>query len=504
MIKAIQIHAADPVAIALVPLRQGDRVSLPGGDIELSDAIPQGHKFALRDIPAGDAVLRYGCPIGVATRAIGKGQWVHSHNLASGLREKAAYCYQPETVGRQNPKPAPDAAATFRGYRRADGKVGIRNEIWLINTVGCINKQTEKLAALARQKFAAEIAGGRIDGIYAFSHPYGCSQLGPDLRNTQKILAGLVNHPHAAAVLVAGLGCENNRMADFQPIIGPQDPGRIQFLNFQDVTDEIETGLERIAALAPYAMRFQRQTFTAGELIIGLKCGGSDGLSGITANPLLGRISDRLIAAGGSAVLSETPEMFGAETILMNRAKDRAVFEQIAAMIQDFKDYFIRNGCAVYENPAPGNREGGITTLEEKSLGCIQKGGASPVTAVLEYGGRIATKGLNLLDSPGNDMVSTTALTAAGANLILFTTGRGTPLGAPVPTVKIATNSAIFARKRGWFDFDAGRLLSGTGMAELSDELFALILAVAAKQVLTQNESNDFRDIAICKTGVTL
>ena len=499
----LQIRPEDNVAIALASLTKGDVIEVGKDRIEILNDIPQGHKVALRDVPVGSQIIRYGYPIGRATIDIRRGQWVHSHNLGTGLTERLEYSFQPDLSGW---KGVHDGAVKhlFQGYRRDDGRVGIRNEIWLINTVGCINKQTEKLAALARERFRSEIEPGKIDGIFAFSHPYGCSQLGEDLVNTQKILAGLVNHPHAAGVLVLGLGCENNQMAEFQKFIGTQNPERIKFLNFQDVSDEIETGLELIAELVRYASGLQPVTLTLSDLTIALKCGGSDGFSGITANPLVGRISDLIIGYGGTSILSEVPEMFGAETILMNRAKDRETFEGIVRLINGFKEYFVRNGQVVYENPSPGNKAGGITTLEEKSLGCTQKGGTSPVVDVLHYGDRVKVKGLNLLEGPGNDIVSTTALTAAGANLILFTSGRGTPLGAPVPTLKIATNTPIFQKKPGWFDFDAGRLLTGAGLDDLAEELLGQIVEVAGKKRPSRNEINDYRDIAIFKNGVTL
>jgi altronate hydrolase len=504
MQKVLQIRPEDKVAIALTPLKIGEVIQLAGNRVELTEDIPLGHKLAIRNITKGETVVRYGYPIGNAITDIKQGQWVHSHNLASGLKEKLAYSFEPDKTPSHRQSAIGKNEPTFKGYRRSDGKVGIRNEIWLINTVGCTNKQTEKLARLAQEKFKRELQAGGIDGIYAFSHPYGCSQLGEDLLNTQKILAGLVNHPHAAGVLVVGLGCENNRMVDFQKIIGPKDPGRIKFLTIQDVADEIETGLSLITELIKYAAQSKQESLPISELKIGLKCGGSDGFSGITANPLVGEVSDQLISYGGTCILSEVPEMFGAETILMNRAKDRDTFEQIVKLVNNFKEYFLKNGQEVYENPSPGNKDGGITTLEEKSLGCTQKGGTSPVEAVLNYGDQVKIKGLNLLEGPGNDIVSTTALTAAGVNMILFTTGRGTPLGAPVPTIKIATNTGIFNKKTTWFDFDAGRLLTGISMENLTEELFAYVVAAASKELIVRNEINDYRDIAIFKTGVTL
>jgi altronate hydrolase len=499
--QVLQIHPTDNVSVALAPLATGEVIAVNGLSVTVLEEVPVGHKLALRDIAAGDPVRKYGFTIGHATRPIRRGEWVHSHNVATALHDKLEYRYEPSF---HEPPVLTGQVPAFQGYRRGDGRVGIRNEIWIINTVGCINKQSERLAELARQQYQPQIAAGRIDGVYAFSHPYGCSQLGEDLHNTQKLLAGLVGHPNAGGVLVVGLGCENNQMADFQKILGPVDPNRVKFLVLQEVADELAVGLQLLGELIDFAGSFQPEPVPVSELTIGLKCGGSDGFSGITANPLVGAVADRLIAYGGTAILSEVPEMFGAETILMNRAKDQATFEKVVALINDFKDYFIRNGQEVYENPSPGNKDGGITTLEDKSLGCTQKGGTSIVTDVLRYGERSRVKGLNLLEGPGNDIVSCTALAAAGAQIILFTTGRGNPMGAIVPTIKVSTNGRLAQEKPHWIDFNAGKLLEGSTMEQLSGEFFQYLLAVAGKEQLTQNERNGYRDMAIFKSGVTL
>jgi altronate hydrolase len=504
MNQLLQITPRDNVAIALSDLASGTVAGCSGASVTLREPIRQGHKVAIQAIARGEAVIRYGYPIGNATRYIPVGAWVHSHNLATGLHGKLEYTYDPDPNALTTPVATAGTVPAFPGYRRSDGQVGIRNEIWIINNVGCTNKQSERLAQMARDKYRGRIQSGVIDGIFAFSHPYGCSQLGEDLANTQKLLAGLVRHPNAAGVLVVGLGCENNRMDDFVKFIPGYDPKRVKFLVLQDVEDEFQAGMDRLGELVDYAAGFAREPIPASELKIGLKCGGSDGFSGITANPLVGSISDKLISLGGTSVLSEVPEMFGAETILMNRAKNPAVFAQIVALVNDFKDYFIRNGQEVYENPSPGNKDGGITTLEEKSLGCTQKGGTTAVVAVLNYGDQVKTRGLNLLQGPGNDIVSTSALTAAGVHLILFTTGRGNPMGAPVPTLKISTNSRLAAKKADWIDFNAGQLLEGKSLSQLTGELFEFILAVAGKTQLTKNEIFDYRDIAIFKSGVTL
>ena len=447
-------------------------------DINLED----GHKYALRDISAGEDIIKYGNPIGHATCDIKKGEHVHTHNVKTNLSGNLEYSYDPHFYD----IPTEDSSRTFMGYVRKNGEIGIRNEIWIVNTVGCVNKVAEKLAALT--------------GARHFSHPFGCSQLGDDQSITQKILAGMVNHPNAAGVLVLGLGCENNNIEVFKKVLGEYDPERVKFLNTQDFDDDIAEGVRLIEELKAYRDTFKRESVPLSALRVGLKCGGSDGYSGITANPLVGRLSDKLIAMGGSCVLTEVPEMFGAEHLLMQRCESEEVFEKTVALINNFKDYYARHGQVIYENPSPGNKKGGITTLEEKSLGCVQKGGLSKVVDVLDYGDRLTKCGLSLLNGPGNDIVAITNLMAAGAHIILFTTGRGTPVGAPVPTVKIATNHSLAERKRDWIDFDASPTLDGN---PLTDELLEYIISVAEGEE-TRNEINDYREISIFKDGVTL
>ena len=441
-----------------------------------------GHKLACRDIAPGQSVIKYGNPIGHATCAIAKGQGVHTHNMATNLSDKLSYAYTP----RFTPLEPIPTDRTFLGYRRPDGQVGIRNEVWIINTVGCVNKVARTLSERT--------------GAFCFEHPFGCSQLGDDHRNTQTVLKALVNHPNAGGVLVLGLGCENNNIEEFKKVLGPVDPGRVKFLNCQDEADELARGVELIRELQAYAGSQRRSPVPISCLRLGLKCGGSDGLSGITANPLVGRLSDRLIAMGGSCVLTEVPEMFGAEHLLMERCVNRQVFDKTVALINDFKDYFLRHGQVVYENPSPGNKAGGITTLEEKSLGCVQKGGLAPVVDVLSVGQPLTQNGLSLLNGPGNDMVAVTNLAASGVHMILFTTGRGTPLGGPVPTVKISTNAALAQKKKNWLDFDASPLLDGQ---DLTDSLLDYLVEVAQGRQ-TANEQNGYREISIFKDGITL
>ncbi|OCT12578.1 altronate hydrolase [Paenibacillus pectinilyticus] len=496
----VRLSPNDQVIIALAPLSVGQKLTLEdGSSLILKEDVSQGHKVATDYFPAGQDVLKFGYSIGKASIDIAPGTWVHTHNLRTGLDGIMNYSYEPTEDLKSSLNPA-DAIRTFMGYERPNGDVGIRNEIWIINTVGCINKTCERLA----QKGNVRFGDHGIDGIYHFAHPFGCSQLGDDLKFTQKLLASLVGHPNAAGVLVVGLGCENNQIDLFKDAIGVYDPKRVKFLRSQDAEDEIEEGLKLIGELVNFASTFTRKPLPVSKIKIGLKCGGSDGYSGITANPLVGGVSDRLIEAGGTAILTEVPEMFGAETILMKRASDEDVFGRIVALINDFKQYYIRHNQVIYENPSPGNKSGGISTLEEKSLGCTQKGGHSLVTDVVPYGERVVKTGLNLLEAPGNDLVSVTALTAAGAHIVLFTTGRGTPFGGPVPTVKISTNSELAQRKRNWIDFNSGRLLEGHSMEQLVDEMWESMIAIASGEMRTHNEKNGFKEIAIFKDGVTL
>ena len=447
-------------------------------DINLAD----GHKYALRDIKCGENIIKYGNPIGHAICDIKAGEHVHTHNTKTNLSGNLEYTYEPHFHEMEKA----EDERYFMGYVRENGDVGIRNEVWIVNTVGCVNKVSEKLAALTGARY--------------FPHPFGCSQLGEDQGITQKILRGMVNHPNAAGVLVLGLGCENNNIAVFKEVLGEYNPNRVKFLNTQDVDDDIEAGVALIRELQAYADTFQRVKLPVSKLRVGLKCGGSDGYSGITANPLVGRFSDKLIAYGGSTVLTEVPEMFGAEHLLMQRCESEEIFNKTVSLINDFKDYYTRHNQVIYENPSPGNKKGGITTLEEKSLGCVQKGGLSKVVDVLDYGDRLTKNGLSLLNGPGNDIVAITNLMAAGVHVILFTTGRGTPVGAPVPTVKIATNHSLAERKSSWIDFDASPILDGN---PLTDELFNFVIEVAEGKE-TKNEINNYREISIFKDGVTL
>lgn len=492
----LRIDQDDNVAVALAAIEKGESASFEHGAVSAREDIGAGHKIALKEVAPGEQIIKYGAPIGSASQRIEAGSLVHTHNLNSDLGPDLQYRYRPRP---EAVKPGKERL-TFPGYLREGGAVGVRNEIWIIPTVSCVNRSAELIAMEARRK---EGALDHIDGIYELKHPYGCSQTGADELATQKLLAALVNHPNAAAVLVLGLGCENNHVEAFKKVLGPYDPRRVKFLVAQEVEDEIEAGTALLGELAAYARQFRRSDCPLEELVVGLKCGGSDGFSGITANPLVGLFSDLLIARGGSTVLTEVPEMFGAEERLMERAADEAVFEKIVQMVNDFKEYYRSYGQPVYENPSPGNRRGGITTLEEKSLGCIRKGGRGTVVDVLAYGERVLHKGLNLLSAPGNDAVASTALAAAGCQLLLFTTGRGTPLGTAVPTIKISTNSPLYRKKKHWIDFNAGSLLEGAAPEGAAEELWGCVLEVASGR-LTRAEQIGFREIAIFKQGVTL
>ena len=492
----VRIHPDDNVAVAIRALAAGDVVSAGDTRVTLRDDVPAGHKVALFRIDVGEEVVKYGFPIGVMTAPVSAGHWVHIHNLRTQLEGMGEYHYRPCAARPLSTTDMP----MFDGYLRANGQVGTRNEVWILNTVGCVNFVAEGIA----RSYVAHGAE-HVDGIYAFGHPFGCSQLGDDLSRTQAVLAGLMRHPNAGGVLVLGLGCENNQMDALLARAGNVDRSRLRFFNSQDVVDERESGIAMVEELVLRMANDRRTPRPASDLVIGNKCGGSDGFSGISANAVVGRVADRLTSLGGGVLLTEVPEMFGAEQMLMNRAASEPVYEQLVAMINDFKAYFTRHGQHIYENPSPGNKAGGLTTLEEKSLGAIQKGGQAAVTRVLRYGEAASPGGLSLLEGPGNDGVSCTAMIASGATVLLFTTGRGTPLGFPVPTIKISSNSGLAARKPHWIDFNAGAILDGTrSMDALADELFSVVLDVASGKQRTNNEQHGYREIAIWKDGVTL
>lgn len=489
MNKLFKINDKDNVAVALEELKKGEIID----NIKLLDDIPFGHKVLLNDLKNGENIIKYGNPIGHLTIDCKKGQHIHEHNLKTNLSDIIEYKYCGENE--YQPK---KCDVTFNGYLRQDGRAATRNEIWIIPTVGCVNNTAKRL-----EKIGQDIIGDGCDGVFAYTHPFGCSQLGDDQENTRKILAALANHPNAGGVLIVSLGCENTNAEIFKKYLGEYNKKRIKFLVTQDCENELEKGEKLLKELYSFVKSFKREPIPISKLVVGYKCGGSDAFSGITANALCGRLTDKLTSFGTSAILTEVPEMFGAEKLLMKRCENEKVFNKCVNMINSFKQYFFSHNQECYENPSPGNHDGGITTLEEKSLGCIQKGGKAVITDVLEYGEHCKKQGLNLLTGPGNDIVSTTNLTAAGANIILFTTGRETPLGASVPTIKVASNSRLAKRKSNWIDFNAGELIESNDFENMTEEIFKLLIDIASGRQ-TKNEQNGYRDISIFKDGVIM
>lgn len=489
MSKLFKINDKDNVAVALEKLKKGEIID----NIKLLDDIPFGHKVLLNDLKHGENIIKYGNPIGHLTIDCKKGEHIHEHNLKTNLSDIIEYKYCGENE--YQPK---KCDVTFNGYLRQDGRAATRNEIWIIPTVGCVNNTAKML-----EKIGQDIIGDGCDGVFAYTHPFGCSQLGDDQENTRKILASLANHPNAGGVLIVSLGCENTNVETFKKYLGEYNENRIKFLVTQDCEDELEKGEKLLKELYTFVKSFKREPIPINKLVVGYKCGGSDAFSGITANALCGKLTDKLTSFGTSAILTEVPEMFGAEKLLMKRCKNEKVFNKCVNMINSFKQYFFSHNQECYENPSPGNHDGGITTIEEKSLGCIQKGGKSVITDVLEYGEHCKKQGLNLLTGPGNDIVSTTNLTAAGANIILFTTGRGTQLGASVPTIKVSSNSRLAKRKSNWIDFNAGELIESNDFENMTEEIFKLLIDIASGRQ-TKNEQNGYRDISIFKDGVIM
>lgn len=495
MNKYLKIAPTDNVCVAIEDLNEGDTLIVDGKELIIKNSIPTGHKFAIRNIAKDENIIKYGYPIGHATCIIKQGEHVHTQNVKTNLHDNLQYAYHPVTTVLNIPK----SDLTINGYLRYNGDMGIRNELWIVPTVGCVNGQAQAIV----ERIKREMDVKHIDDIRVYTHNYGCSQLGGDHINTQKALAALAKHPNAGGVLVLSLGCENNQQSDFKKVMGEWDESRVRFLISQEVEDEIEAGFQLMKELVERMRKDKRETLPLSKLKVGLKCGGSDGFSGITANPLVGRFSDWLIAQGGTTILTEVPEMFGAETILMNRAHDTSVFNETVALINNFKNYFRKFEQPIYENPSPGNKAGGITTLEDKSLGCTQKGGNSEVVDVLDYSQPVTKHGLNLLNAPGNDLVAASALALSGCQLVLFTTGRGTPFGAFVPTMKISTNSRLYNFKKNWIDFNAGVLLEGQSMDTVLKSFIDFIVETCDGKHL-KHEETGFKEIAIFKTGVTL
>ncbi|USL44355.1 UxaA family hydrolase [Priestia megaterium] len=496
MKEVIRIHQEDNVAVALRDFLAQENLMVDGKEISLKEEVKRGHKIALTPISAGGNIIKYGFSIGHATHSISPGEWVHTHNATTNLNDVNEYKFHQKLAVPKQKK----QSLTFKGYRRKNGDVGIRNELWIVPTVGCVNGIAEQMI----KQFQKEIGDiSPFEHVTVLKHNYGCSQLGDDHRNTRTMLTRMVQHPNAGGVLVLGLGCENNSLTEFKQVLGTIDESRVKFLQSQDVEDEVEAGVALLKEIYDAAKDDKREDVDISRLKVGLKCGGSDGLSGITANPLLGKFSDWLIAQGGTTVLTEVPEMFGAETLLMERAVDEQTFDKIVDLVNDFKTYFLNHKQPVYENPSPGNKAGGITTLEDKSLGCTQKAGTAPVVDVLKYGDSLQINGLNLLSAPGNDLVASTALAASGCHIVLFTTGRGTPFGTFVPTMKISTNTALYNKKPHWIDFNGGVLVEGDTEEATLENFIEYMIGVSSGK-LVNNEKNDFREMAIFKTGVTL
>ena len=492
----LQINKGDNVVVCLRPINAGEEIKIGNHAVQALRNTPAGHKILLCDTPKDKPIIKYGYPIGRAKENLKAGEWVNENNIQTNLSGTLEYEYHPAI----KPLSIEQEDRSFKGFMRKNGEVGIRNEIWIVPTVGCVNGIAERLARQLEQE--TQLKG--VDVIHAWHHNYGCSQLGDDHENTRKVLRDICLHPNAGAVLVLSLGCENNQPEDFMKMLGDYDRERIQLLVTQRVEgDEVEEGMKILRKLYKTAAQDKREEVPVSKLRIGLKCGGSDGFSGITANPLVGEFSDWLIAQGGTTILTEVPEMFGAETILMNRCQTSELFQKTVYLINNFKEYFLSHGEPVGENPSPGNKAGGISTLEDKALGCTQKCGHAPVSGVLEYAERLKTNGLNLLSAPGNDLVASTALAASGCQMVLFTTGRGTPFGTFVPTMKISTNSQLFKSKLNWIDFNAGKLVEGVDMPTLRNDFIDKVITTANGEKV-KNEMNGYREIAIFKNGVTL
>jgi altronate hydrolase len=492
----LKINKADSVVVCLQSLKKGEVINVDGIDITIHQDTPSGHKILIRDTDAGVDIIKYGYPIGHAMINLKAGEWINENNIKTNLAGTLNYTYSPVNeilnIKKEN--------RTFKGYKRRNGDIGTRNEIWIVPTVGCVNGVAERLV----NKLKEETKLDGIDAIHAWHHNYGCSQLSEDHENTRKILRDICLHPNTGGVLVLSLGCENNQPDKFMEMLGDYDKERIKLLVTQKVLgDEIEEGMKILRDLYSLAKEDKREDVPVSKLRVGLKCGGSDGFSGITANPLVGEFSDWLVAQGGTTILTEVPEMFGAETILMNRCKTLELFNKTVSLINNFKEYFISHGEPVGENPSPGNKAGGISTLEDKALGCTQKCGRAIVNGVLEYGDRLSENGLNLLSAPGNDLVAATALASSGCQLVLFTTGRGTPFGTFVPTMKVSTNSTLFNNKPNWIDFNAGELVEGSDMKNVLDKFIEKVITAASGE-LVKNEINEYREISIFKNGVTL
>lgn len=497
---AIKLYPQDTVALATSELKKGQTVTVDGETITLLDDIPNAHKIALKDFETGEAVRKYDNIIGYASKPIKKGEWIHSHNEVTGLGKSKEYTYDFNPI---SIFPG-ESDKTFMGYDRADGGAGIRNHLAIISTVFCANGPLRKLARMAEAKYPAT---ENFDGIIAFDQEFGCSQTGKDLVTTCKIIAGIAKNANFGGVLLVSNGCEMAIPSVLEQYMGDYDKKRIRTLTLQEVEDEFTAGMELIDEIMEEMKDDKRTPININRLHIAMNCGGSDGYSGITANTLLGTLCDTLVKEGAIMNMTEVPEMMGAEHILMNRAADKSIFDDIVKMMYDYDAYFARYGEKAADNPTQGNKAGGLTTLEEKSLGCIQKGGHCAVMEVLEYGERATKNGFVLVSGPGNDLAGVSGQIAAGAVLTIFTTGRGTPCGFAGPTFRLASNTALATRKSNWIDYDAGRLLTAKTPEEveaLNKELYDAIMATVNGQYRTRTEENGYYILGALKDGVTL
>lgn len=484
----LRLHPKDNVALALRPLPSGARVSVEGISLFTRDPIPYGHKVALVSIPKGGRIIKYGYPIGRAVRSISPGEHVHVHNTESGR----AHGDTARPVIREESSLIPRFPQdTFLGFRRQDGRVGVRNHVLVMASVHCVNGGVERI-------------GREVPGVVALPHIYGCSQLGEDLAQTRRVLEGYVSHPNVGATLIVGLGCE--ALPTRELVDGLRDRGyRVELLLLQEIGGSraaVRKGKELAAELLGEVGKLRPEPVPLSELVVGVECGGSDAWSGVTANPAVGAIADALVAHGGTVILSEVTEFIGAEHILAARAISPEVGKAILRAVARREGVAVEMGVDLRgAQPSPGNMEGGLTTIEEKSLGAIVKGGTTPVREFLGYGERPSARGLVVMDTSGNDLESVTGMVAGGAQVVLFTTGRGTPVGNPiVPVIKISSNTPLYERMRDDLDFDAGSILRGEPPTSVAARLAALLLEVAGGRP-TQAEVWGHREFAIEPRG---
>jgi len=496
---AIHLHPTDNVAIARVQLGAGTELRVAGQRLEVKEAISAGHKIALVAIPQGAVVLRYGQVIGRARQPIERGRHVHTHNLAF---EELHFDY--EYPSGETPLPARRASPTFLGYPREDGSVGTRNYIAVVAASNCAAHTAEMIA----RSFDGESLPANIDGVVAFPHGEGCGHtIGPDTAQLRRTLAGVLAHPNVSAAVILGLGCEVNQIEHY---LGPNAPrtSRLVGMTLQSsggTRGAVTAARAEIARLMEQCSAEQRKEVPASGIVLGLNCGGSDSFSGITANPALGVCSDMLAELGATAVLAETTEIFGAEHLLVRRARNRQVAEKLLSFVQGYKQYLTRFAGSFDDNPSPGNKEGGLTNIIEKSLGAVAKAGTSPLTDAVDYAEPVHTPGFVFMNTPGYDPVSLTGLAAGGCNLIAFTTGRGSAIGFPsVPVLKIASNSHTYRRMQDNMDINAGTIADGEkSVQQVGGEIFEMLLRVASGE-RTRAESLGHQEFVPWRIGPVL